>query len=41
MYLIVLLSNQKIDNYIKTEKLRLRHLSIRNEISRHERKRVK
>ena len=41
MYLILLLKNQMIDNYLKVEKLRLCHRSIGNEISRHRRKRVK
>ena len=40
MYLIVLLNNQMIDNYLKVEKLKLRHCSIRNEISRRGRKKV-
>ena len=41
MYMIDLLSNQMKDNYLKAEKLRLHHRSIRKEISRRGRKRVK
>ena len=41
MYLIFLLSNQMIDNYFKAENVRLRHRSIRNEVSRRGRERIK
>ena len=41
MYLVVLLSNQIIDNYLKAEKLRLRHRSIQSKILWRRHKRVK